>query len=66
MASTVALSMTKWSLDLASQLIRADVRLHNHETIRDDMAIIFVVNHFTRLETLLLPYVINKYTGKDG
>lgn len=65
MASTVALSMTKWSLDLASQLIRADVRLHNHEAIRDDMAIIFVVNHFTRLETLLLPYVINKHTGKE-
>lgn len=65
MASTVALSMTKWSLNLASQLIRADVRLHNHEAIRDDMAIIFVVNHFTRLETLLLPYVVNKYTGKE-
>lgn len=65
MASTVALSMTKWSLDLASKLIRADVRLHNHEAIADDMAIIFVVNHFTRLETLLLPYVINKYTGKE-
>jgi esterase/lipase/1-acyl-sn-glycerol-3-phosphate acyltransferase len=65
MASTVALSLTKWSLDLASQLIRADVRLHNHEAIRDDMAIIFVVNHFTRLETLLLPYVIHKHTGKE-
>ncbi len=65
MASTVALTMTKWSLDLASQLIRADVRLHNHETIQDDMAIIFVVNHFTRLETLLLPYVIHKHTGKE-
>ena len=65
MASTVALSMTKWSLDLASRLIRADVRLHNHEAIADDMAIIFVVNHFTRLETLLLPYIIHKYTGKE-
>ncbi len=65
MASTVALSMTKWSLDLASQLIRADVRLHNQEIIKDDMAIIFVVNHFTRLETLLLPYIIHKHTGKE-
>lgn len=65
MASTVALSLTKWSLDLASQMIRADVRLHNHEAITDDMAIIFVVNHFTRLETLLLPYIIHKYTGKE-
>lgn len=65
MASTVALSLTKWSLDLASKLIRADVRLHNHEAIAGDMAIIFVVNHFTRLETMLLPYVLHKHTGKE-
>lgn len=65
MASTVALSLTKWSLDVASRLIRSDVRLHNHEAITDDMAIIFVVNHFTRLETMLLPYVIHKHTGKE-
>lgn len=65
MASTVALTMTKWSLDLASTLIRSDVRLHNHETIKDDMAIIFVVNHFTRLETLLLPYILHQHTGKE-
>jgi len=65
MASTVALTMTKWSLDLASRLIRADVRLHNQDAIQDDMAIIFVVNHFTRLETLLLPYTIHRHTGKE-
>ncbi len=65
MASTFSLSMTKWSLDLATKLIKADVRLHNVETIQDDMAIIFTVNHFTRLETLLLPYIIHKHTGKE-
>ncbi|MBI2425272.1 MAG: alpha/beta fold hydrolase [Candidatus Hydrogenedentes bacterium] len=65
MASTFSLSLTKWSLDLATKLIKADVRLHNVEAIKDDMAIIFVVNHFTRLETILLPYVINKHTGKE-
>ena len=65
MSSTFAVSLTKWSLDLATKLIKADVRLHNVEAIEDDMAIMFVVNHFTRLETMLLPYVIYKHTGKE-
>ena len=65
MASTVALSLTKWSLDVASRLIRSDARLHIYEAITDDMAIIFVVNHFTRLETMLLPYIVHKHTGKE-
>lgn len=65
MASTVALSLTKWTLDVGTRLIQSDVRLHNHQAIEDDMAIIFVVNHFTRLETLLLPYIIHKHTGRE-
>lgn len=65
MPSTFSLSLTKWTLDLVSKLIKADVRLHNHEAIRDDMAIIFTVNHFTRLETVLLPYFLYKYTGRE-
>ena len=63
MAVSLALQMTKWMLDLASQLMRARVRLHNTDVIAPDMAIIFVANHFTRLETLLLPYIIHKNTG---
>jgi esterase/lipase/1-acyl-sn-glycerol-3-phosphate acyltransferase len=65
MASTWAFKSTKWTLDIATKLIKADIRLHNAEAIRDDMAIIFTVNHFTRLETLLLPYQIHKATGKE-
>ena len=56
---------TRWALRLASRLIKADVRVHNTEVIQDDMAIIFAVNHFTRLETILLPYELNKHTGKE-
>lgn len=62
MAST-AFTLTKWSLGLATRFIKADARIHNVEAIRPDMAIIFVVNHFTRLETLLLPYLLHKKTG---
>lgn len=65
MASTVALSLTKWTLDVGTRLIQSDARLHNARAIQDDMAIIFVVNHFTRLETMLLPYVLNKHTGLE-
>jgi esterase/lipase/1-acyl-sn-glycerol-3-phosphate acyltransferase len=65
MPSTQALTMTKWALDLASRLIKADVRLHNAEVVKPEDSIIFVVNHFTRLETMLLPYVIYKNTGLE-
>ena len=50
---------------MASKLLKSDVRMHNIDLIKDDMSIIFAVNHFTRLETLLLPYEINKQTGKE-
>ena len=61
----IALKSTKWALDIATKLIKADVRVHNIEQIKDDMAIVYVVNHFTRLETILLPYILHKYTGKE-
>jgi esterase/lipase/1-acyl-sn-glycerol-3-phosphate acyltransferase len=64
MPNTMAVSLTKWSLDVLTKLIKADVRLHNAERIEDDMAVIFTVNHFTRLETILLPYMLYKHTGR--
>ncbi|GMV98963.1 MAG: hypothetical protein AMXMBFR84_01030 [Candidatus Hydrogenedentota bacterium] len=48
-----------------SKLSKANVRVRNTEHITDDMAIVFVVNHFTRLETILLPYYLNKHTGRE-
>lgn len=65
MAVSAALRMTKWMLDLSTRLVKARVRLHNAEIIEPDMAIIFVANHFTRLETLLLPYIIHQHTGLE-
>lgn len=62
MASTVALHLTKWTLDLLTRLVKANVRVHNADVVEPDMAIIFTANHFTRLETLLLPYIIHQYT----
>lgn len=65
MSATLAMQMSKWTLDLASRLIRARVRLHNIDVVEPDMAIIFTANHFTRLETLLLPYLIHTHTGLE-
>lgn len=65
MSSTFGYRLTKWTLDVATRLVRANVRVHNAEAITDDMAIIFVVNHFTRLETLLLPYFLHRHTGRE-
>jgi len=62
---SIALKSTKWALDIATKLIKANIRVHNIDHVKDDMAIVYVVNHFTRLETVLLPYILHKYTGKE-
>ena len=41
----------------------ADIRLRGHENI-PDQSVLYVINHFTRIETTFLPYVIHKHTGK--
>ena len=63
--SSFVFTSTKWLIKLATKVLKSDVRVHNFEVIKDDMAIIYAVNHFTRLETLILPYEINKHTGKE-
>ena len=45
-----------------SELSKADIRLHGTENIPEG-SIIFVINHFTRVETFLMPYEIFKLTG---
>jgi len=46
---------------LMQSFSRIKVRTHGHESIPEG-SIIFVVNHFTRIETLLLPYHIYTHT----
>lgn len=63
--TSLALKSTKFTLDLATKFIKADVRTHNIGVIKPEFSIIFVVNHFTRLETILLPYQLHKETGLE-
>ncbi len=46
-----------------SELSQARISLHGTERIPVDGSIIFVINHFTRMETFLMPYLIFKTTG---
>lgn len=48
-------------ISLMENLSKIKVRIHGQESIPDG-SIIFVVNHFTRLETILLPYHIYTLT----
>ncbi|NUN96752.1 MAG: alpha/beta fold hydrolase [Candidatus Omnitrophica bacterium] len=65
MSSALAFKSTKWALDLATRLIKADIRLHRLADLTPEMSILFVVNHFTRLETIFLPYELHKATGLE-
>ncbi len=40
----------------------AEIRVHGKENIIDQ-PILYVINHFTRMETFFLPYIINQITG---
>jgi esterase/lipase/1-acyl-sn-glycerol-3-phosphate acyltransferase len=45
-------------------LSKADMVLHGQENIPENGSIIFVINHFTRIETFLMPYLIAKLTNR--
>ncbi|RLB72201.1 MAG: hypothetical protein DRH03_05055, partial [Deltaproteobacteria bacterium] len=54
---------TSFALKVLTAFSRARINLHNSEDLPAG-GTIFVINHFTRLETLLLPYHISKLLDK--
>lgn len=55
---------TGLAIKTISGLSNANVHLHGAENL-PDTPIIFVINHFTRIETLLMPYYLNHLTRRD-
>ncbi len=51
------------AIALMEAVSRVRVNIHGREQIPDG-SLIFVINHFTRIETLLLPYHIYSLTGR--
>ncbi len=51
------------ALEMVIKVSGTDIRLHGLENVPDS-PVLYVVNHFTRMETILLPYVIRKHVGK--
>jgi len=50
------------TLDAAFRSTNADIRVHGTENVPKSNTI-FVVNHFTRIETAIVPYAIKKHLG---
>ncbi len=59
--SKFMLSAAQLTLDAVFKASEADIRLHGVEKIPASH-VLFVVNHFTRMETAFLPYVLHKQT----
>jgi len=53
---------TGFAVKTLSNLSKANISVHNPENIPEEGSIIFVINHFTRLETFLMPAQIFSLT----
>jgi esterase/lipase/1-acyl-sn-glycerol-3-phosphate acyltransferase len=51
-----------YAIKALSDLSKAKIRTHGVENIPKG-AVIFAINHFTRIETLFIPYIIHRLTG---
>jgi esterase/lipase/1-acyl-sn-glycerol-3-phosphate acyltransferase len=55
---------TSLAIKTLYSLSKADLATHGLENIPQNASIIFVINHFTRIETLLMPVLISRLTGR--
>jgi esterase/lipase/1-acyl-sn-glycerol-3-phosphate acyltransferase len=64
MMNSYAYRSTGLAVKALSSLSKAKVRVHGEEKLSPGSDI-FVINHFTRIETLILPAYISKLTGRE-
>jgi len=63
--SRFMIKAAKITMDALFKASAADIRVHDIERI-PATSVIYVVNHFTRMETAFLPYLIYKHTKKQA
>jgi esterase/lipase/1-acyl-sn-glycerol-3-phosphate acyltransferase len=51
------------TLDMIFKASGTDIRLHGTKDV-PDQPVLYVINHFTRMETIMMPYIIKKYIKK--
>ena len=61
--SDIVFKSTELALKMLDRIFKDKVHITGLENIPENPTM-FVANHFTRLETLLLPYFVHKHTGK--
>jgi len=57
MISSSLIRLIEVSLDALIKTVGIDIRLHGLQNI-PNQPVVYVINHFTRLETILMPYLI--------
>jgi esterase/lipase/1-acyl-sn-glycerol-3-phosphate acyltransferase len=57
------IKIIEFTLDALIKAAGIDIRLHGVENM-PNRPVIYVINHFTRLETILMPYIIKKNINK--
>ena len=62
--SGFTIKLTSMALNAVIKLSNADLRIHGEKNIPDEPSV-FVINHFTRMETFLIPFVLTKTTEKE-
>ncbi len=57
-------SSSGFMLKVIDTIMQTNIRVHGEENIIKNAPTLFVANHFTRFETLIMPYVINSRSDK--
>jgi esterase/lipase/1-acyl-sn-glycerol-3-phosphate acyltransferase len=61
--SNALLKTVEITLDTLFKASGTDIRVHGAENV-PDQPVLYVINHFTRMETFLMPYIVKKKIGK--
>ena len=65
LVSKFMLNAAQLTLNAVLKASEAEIRVHDAENIPASH-VLFVVNHFTRMETVFLPYIIHKFTKQHS